>query len=285
MWIEKKLKDFLNVDRLELKPVSGGDINEAYKVETKNKSFFLKYNTVDHAYPMFMAEKSGLELLSEAGVLVPKPIAVLRIDQGAALLLEWVESGQKTSKSWSIFGLSLSKLHRFKAKTFGLDHDNYIGRLPQENSINDDWLSFYATNRIEPQLRMAIDHGLMDSRYAQLSESAFAVFGNDLPPIDPVLLHGDLWSGNLMFSAKGEPFFIDPAVFFGHREMDIAMMKLFGGFEPGINAYMENFPLEANWEERLRFYQLYYILVHVNLFGGSYVGSAQRILEYYGRRG
>jgi protein-ribulosamine 3-kinase len=283
MSFESKLKELLNVDKLNLQGVSGGDINQAFKVETESKRYFLKYNSIDHAYPMFLAEKSGLDLLAKAGVLVPKPIDVFKLNPGAALLLDWVDAGFHGNGKWQEFGLALSKMHHFKAGNFGLDHDNYIGRLPQINTQHDDWLGFYASQRIEPQLRMAIDDGLIDARYARLSETVFSAFGHDLPSVSPALLHGDLWSGNLMFSAKGEAVFIDPAVYFGHREMDIAMMLLFGGFGPGLEVYQAIYPLEKNWEERLQFYQLYYILVHVNLFGGSYIGSAKRILEYYAR--
>lgn len=281
MSLTLKLQSVLKSSILKLTPISGGDINEAFRVETENHKYFLKYNNVGWAYDMFEAEKRGLELLASTGALIPGPLAVFSEDKGAALLLEWMDTGRSRSGSWIQFGEALARVHRTSHAKFGLDHDNYIGRLSQSNVRSSNWLEFYASKRIEPQLKMAVDNGLMDRKVMKMSERAFQAIGQEHPKVIPSLLHGDLWSGNLIFSASGEPVFIDPAVYFGFREMDIAMMKLFGGFEPGLVAYNDIYPLDHGWQERLPFYQLYYILVHVNLFGGSYVSSAMRILGRY----
>lgn len=284
MTLESKIKSILNSDTVKLSPVGGGDINEAFKITSGTGSYFLKLNTVDWAADMFLAEKKGLELLSQSGILVPKPISVFNYENGAGLIMEWMETGGRSQSAWEAFGISLAKLHQCTSEQFGLDHDNYIGRLPQQNTIKDHWIDFYALFRLEFQIKMAIDSGLMKRKSIQLYESAIMQFEKGLPKIEASLLHGDLWSGNLMFNQLKAPVFIDPAVYYGHREMDIAMMKLFGGFSTGFDVYQDIYPLDAGWEERLQFYQLYYLLVHVNLFGGSYISSSMRILEYYGNR-
>jgi len=172
-------------------------------------------------------------------------------------------------------------LHRTGAPGFGLDHDNFIGRLPQSNRPAPDWGTFYRRERLEPQHRRARDAGVapaslgrqLDRLYARLD----ALVG---PPEPPARLHGDLWGGNLMGDDRGAPCLIDPAVYGGHREIDLAMMRLFGGFGPRVfAAYAESYPLAAGHEERIALYQLYPLLVHVNLFGGSYVGAVESALE------
>jgi fructosamine-3-kinase len=282
MSLKAKLKNILDTNSLKLTSINGGDINEAYRVETEHSRYFLKYNTVPWAHDMFLAEKRGLELLGSAGALVPGPIEVFSTDTGAGLILQWMDTGNRRPGSWEQFGAALAILHRNTNDQFGLDHDNYIGRLSQSNGLTSKWLAFYAQHRIEPQLKMAMDKGLMHSNFIKMSERAFKMIEQEHPPVIPSLLHGDLWNGNLMFSRTGEPVFIDPAVYYGYREMDIAMMKLFGGFEPGLSQYNEILPLDPGWQNRLPFYQLYYILVHVNLFGGPYVSSALRILKKFG---
>jgi len=284
MTLESKIKSILKSDSIKLSPVRGGDINEAYKIKTESGEYFLKLNSVDWARDMYLAEKKGLELLSQSGILVPSPISVFSYEDGAGLIMEWMDRGGQSQSSWEEFGQSLAKLHHSTSDNFGLDHDNYIGRLPQHNPYSKDWIEFYTLNRLESQIKLAIDSGLMSRKSIQFCESAITQFEKGLPEIKPSLLHGDLWSGNLMFSQIGRPVFIDPAVYYGHREMDIAMMKLFGGFSGGFEIYQDIFPLDPAWEERLQFYQLYYLLVHVNLFGGSYISSSMRILEYYGGR-
>jgi fructosamine-3-kinase len=284
MSLENVLQQKLKSYRISLTSVGGGDINDAYRVETGQSKYFLKYNDVAWAEQMFKAEKKGLLLLKQAGLIVPEPLDIVEDKNHFGLLLEWKEKGRSKKDSWIMFGRDLAKLHKTYGENHGLDHDNFIGRLPQSNLFDKNWLNFYASRRIEPQLKIAVDNGLMPTKFVRTAENAIRFFGTGLPDVSPSLLHGDLWSGNLMFDEDSQPVFIDPAIYFGHREMDIAMMKLFGGFDTGLEHYNEIFPLQAGWMERLQFYQLYYILVHVNLFGGSYTGSASRILTYYGER-
>jgi fructosamine-3-kinase len=178
-------------------------------------------------------------------------------------------------------GQGLAALHRFGAPTFGQGHDNFIGRLPQSNTPHDAWPAFYREERLLPQIRMASDRGLLGAglvkRLDQLLARLEALVG---PPEPPARLHGDLWGGNLHVDDRGAPCLIDPAAFAGHREIDLAMMQLFGGFSSRVfDAYEEAHPLADGASDRVPLYQLYFLLAHVNLFGGGYVASVERAVS------
>ncbi len=264
-------------------PVAGGDINAAYRLYTGNGDFFIKTNRTPQATTMFTAEARGLGLLGQTA-RVPRVIARghLPIDGTAYLVLEWLDSGSPGAGFWPDFGRMLARVHQCSAERFGLDHDNFIGSLPQQNSREADWPSFYARHRLEPQFRVARDHGLLTAGDATALDRLCRQLPDLYPAEPPALLHGDLWSGNFLCHAAGQPVLIDPAVYFGHRELDLAMMQLFGGFAPPLfTAYDEAFPLAPGWPERLPVGQLYYLLVHVNLFGKSYVPAVRRILGMF----
>jgi fructosamine-3-kinase len=259
------------------RPVSGGDINEAHEVTLEDgRVVFAKSNR--GADPeMFPAEARGLAWLGEAGALrVPRVLAA----SPAFLALENISGARRRPDFDDALGRGLAALHRFGAPQFGLDHDNFIGRLPQSNEPAPTWAEFYRARRIEPQLRRAADEGLASPRMLRDGERLLAAMEDRVgPPEPPARLHGDLWGGNLLVDERGEPCLIDPAVHGGHREVDLAMMRLFGGFGGRVfDAYDEAFPLAAGHEARVPLYQLYFLLVHVNLFGGSYVGSVERAL-------
>jgi len=229
---------------------------------------------------MFATEARGLHWLQEAGAIrIPRVIAVSD-ERPAYLVLELLTPSRRRPDFDEALGRRLAALHGFGAPSFGLDHDNFIGRLAQSNAAADDWASFYWTSRLEPQLRLATDRGLID----EATRTGFEALRISLPervgPDEtPSRLHGDLWGGNLHVDESGEPCLIDPAVYGGNREIDLAMMRLFGGFgERVFAAYDEAWPLAPGANERVPLYQLYPLLVHVNLFGGSYVGSVKRAL-------
>ncbi len=273
----------LNKKIISISPVSGGDINDAFKVVTEYNTFFAKVNSDPVAKDMFEKEALGLKLMKDkAPINVPKVVSTGTIENKSYLLLNWIEQGKSTPQTNENIARQLSKLHKTSNDFFGLYHDNYIGTLFQNNAKNKNWLEFYFSNRIEYQLRLAIDSYLMQNKYIKKTEMMFSRLEPDYPAVVPSLLHGDLWSGNYMIDNKGEAVFIDPAVYYGYREMDIAMMKLFGGFSSEVfTIYDQLFPLDHEWQSRIKFHQLYYILVHVNLFGGGYVSSAQNIIDYY----
>jgi fructosamine-3-kinase len=261
--------------------LSGGDINEAFEVALADgTSIFVKTHP-DSPDGMFGAEARGLRWLGEADAIrIPRVVAVSDAPP-AYLALELLAPARRRSDFDEALGRSLATLHAFGAPSFGLDHDNFIGRLVQSNAATADWGSFYWASRLEPQLRLATDHGLIDHG----TRSSFDVLRRVLPerigPEEPPSrLHGDLWGGNLHADETGQPCLIDPAVYGGNREIDLAMMRLFGGFgERVFAAYDHAWPLAPGAEERVPLYQLYPLLVHVNLFGGSYVGSVKRALS------
>jgi fructosamine-3-kinase len=266
---------------LDAKRLGGGDINDAFGVSLDDgTSVFVK----THPNPpqgMFEAEARGLRWLEEAGAIrIPQVVAVSN-EQPAYLALELLTPAKRRPDFDDALGRSLATLHGFGAPSFGLDHDNFIGRLAQSNAIADDWASFYWASRLEPQLRLAADRGLIDRgtrlSFDKLRHTLAERLGPEEPPSR---LHGDLWGGNLHVDERGEPCLIDPAVYGGHREIDLAMMRLFGGFgERVFAAYEDAWPLAPGANERVSLYQLYPLLVHVNLFGGSYIGSVKRALS------
>jgi len=261
-------------------PVSGGDINEAWEVRLGDgRRIFAKTNpSADPA--MFPAEARGLEWLSEAGALrVPEVLA----SSAELLALEYLEPAAPRSGFDDALGRGLAALHRFGAPSFGLDHDNFIGRLPQPNASLPRWSDFFRERRLEVQLRAASQSGHIDASLRSAFERLFSRLDDRVGPDEPpARLHGDLWGGNLHIDEQGSPCLVDPAVYGGHREMDLAMMRLFGGFSARVfEAYAEAYPLAPGHADRVALYQLYPLLVHVNLFGGSYVGSVRRALSRY----
>jgi fructosamine-3-kinase len=257
--------------------VSGGDINAAAEARLDDgRMVFVKSNG-DAPAGMFAAEARGLAWLDEAhAVRVPAVLA-----QGPDfLVLEHMRPGPRRPGFDEELGRGLAALHRKGAAGFGLDHDNYIGRLPQSNAALPTWAEFYRERRLLPQLRLAVDgrraSPAMRRGFDRLLPRLEALVG---PPEPPARLHGDLWGGNAMADEQGHPCLIDPAVHGGHREVDLGMMRLFGGFSARVfAAYQEAFPLPPESEVRVPLYQLYFLMVHVNLFGGSYVASVEHAL-------
>jgi fructosamine-3-kinase len=265
--------------------VSGGDINEAFELGLADgQSAFLKTNA-RAPLEMFAREARGLEFLRAAHALrIPRVLACSdEREPPSFLLLEFLRSAAPRAGFDEQLGRGLAALHRFGAPSFGGPESNFIGRLPQTNCAHASWPEFYRVERLEAQLRAAVEARRappalsrdFDCLFARLPELA-----GDAEP--PARLHGDLWSGNLHLDEEGAPCLIDPAVYGGHREVDLAMMQLFGGFNARVfAAYAEAFPLSPGHRERVALYQLYPLLVHVNLFGGSYLSAVQRALAQY----
>ncbi|TRO64137.1 fructosamine kinase family protein [Christiangramia sabulilitoris] len=260
-------------------PLSGGDINDVFLLETTSENFVIKLNDASSYPGMFEAEKAGLEILRAPKVIdIPNPIAIGDIDGLSFLLLEYKPSGKQSSKFWEIFGEQLAGLHQQTAASFGLDHSNYIGSLPQYNSKRGSAADFYLEMRLEPQIKLARDKGFN----FRIPESFFTNCSQQIPDEPPALLHGDLWNGNYLINSEGLPCLIDPAVAYAPREMDIAMMHLFRGFNDKLfRSYHEIYPLESGWKDRLDLWQLYYLLVHLNLFGSPYLSRCTAILDKY----
>jgi fructosamine-3-kinase len=265
-------------------PVAGGDVNRALRVGLADgRRVFVKYRP-DAPAGMYRAEADGLRWLAEAGALrTPGVVAVGDDAPPRFLALEWIDRGRAGPGHDEALGRGLAALHRAGAPSFGLAEDNFIGSLPQPNAPRETWPEFYGARRIEPLARRAVDGGALPRRVIGRVERLRARLP-DLcgPPEDPARLHGDLWSGNALAEAGGAPMLVDPAVYGGHREIDLAMMRLFGGFSDAVfAAYAEAHPPAAGHEDRVELYQLYPVLVHVCMFGGGYARSAERILETY----
>jgi fructosamine-3-kinase len=261
--------------------LGGGDINDAFEVSLSDGTHIFVKTHPDPPAGMFGAEARGLRWLGEAqAIRLPQVIAVSD-ERPAYLALELLTPGPRRSDFDETLGRSLASLHASDAPSFGLNHDNFIGRLAQSNAVADDWASFYWESRLEPQLRLATNRGLIDGTTQALFDSLRRVLPERVgPPEPPSRLHGDLWGGNLHGDAEGQPCLIDPAVYGGHREVDLAMMRLFGGFgERVFSAYAAASPLAPGADDRTPLYQLYPLMVHVNLFGGSYVDSVRRALS------
>jgi fructosamine-3-kinase len=261
--------------------VSGGDINRAHEARLADgRTVFVKSNS-DAPVGMFAAEARGLGWLAQARAVRLPGVLACGPD---FLVLEHIQPGRRSAGHDEALGRGLAALHRAGAPCFGLDHDNFIGRLPQANGPLPTWAEFYRERRLLPQLRLAVDghragpaiRRAFDNLLPRLEE----LVG---PPEPPARLHGDLWGGNAMADEGGQPCLIDPAVYGGHREVDLAMMRLFGGFSGRVfPAYDESFPLAPESEARVPLYQLYFLMVHVNLFGGSYVASVEQKLRSMG---
>jgi protein-ribulosamine 3-kinase len=264
------------------RPLGGGCIHQATRLSTPGGDFFLKYNQPQEAHN-FAVEAQGLSLLRETSTArIPAVIGRGETKSHAYLLLEYIEPGRPGPRYWEQLGEQLARLHQHSRPQFGLDYDNYIGRLPQANPDLADWPTFFAEARIRPLLRQAIDRGLMDRQDLQDFERLVPILDEIFPEEPPALIHGDLWGGNLLTDARGEAVLIDPAVHYAHREMELAFMTLFDRQPPAFHAAYEGvYPLAPGWRDRIDLCNLYPLLVHVNLFGGGYASSARQALRRY----
>jgi protein-ribulosamine 3-kinase len=270
-------------DTIRVSPVSGGSINRAYRLEVGGRRFFAKVNSAGKHPLMFELEANGLRALRvEGGPRIPDVIATGYADDDAFLVLEWIEPGKKPVDFGKAFGKQLATLHRQTHKLFGWEEDNYIGSLFQSNGRLRNWPEFYMINRLDPQVEMAFNNGLLSKQHIRWFNVLYGKLEELIPQEIPALIHGDLWGGNYLVDESGQPILIDPAVYYGHREMDLGMMQLFGGFDQSIfEAYNRHFPLEKGWEDRIPLNQLYPLLVHVNLFGSGYVGQVERAVKLF----
>lgn len=258
--------------------VSGGSINETFVIELEGRgSAFLKTHA-KLAASVFADEASGLEWLRETSTVnVPKVLAVAHEAPGFLLLQCVAPARGAPREGEERFGRALAGMHRFGAPSFGLGRPNYLAILPQDNTPCDSWATFYRDRRLAPLLEKARARGLVSARLDRMMARLLERIDSLVGPVEPpARLHGDLWGGNRIVGQDGESWLIDPAVYGGHREIDLAMMRLFGGFsEQVFAAYCEAFPLAQGHEARVPLHQLYPLLAHVVMFGGGYVSQVE----------
>jgi fructosamine-3-kinase len=267
------------------RPVGGGETSEAWRVELDDATLvFAKTNSTADA-DLFRCEADGLQrLAATATVRVPGVLAVETEDSPRVIVLEWIEPGRPDPGHDDELGGELADLHRTTAPRFGLDRDTITGRRRQPNAWCDTWVELYGEYRLRPTLRLCTDAGRLSTitveRIERVIDRLPELVG---PPEPPALIHGDLWGGNALSDSDGRPWLIDPAVSYSHREMDLAMMRLFGGFGPPVfAAYEARFPLGDRWRDRVELYQLFPLLVHaLHPSPASYIGAVDEIARHY----
>lgn len=259
--------------------LSGGDIHEVFSFAAGDESYVIKVNQ-NMPEDVFLKEADGLKALRETGVVnVPRVLEVDEWEGTQYLLLEYISKGAGMKAT---FGSELARMHRASNERFGWHSDNYIGSLEQLNPFKATWAEFFVESRLIPCVQKLRDNGSLGSGETRVFTSLESRIEYLFPSEQPALLHGDLWSGNALVDERGSTWLIDPAVYFGHREMDLGMMRLFGGFSQDVfEAYSGEYPLEDGFEERVKLAQLYPILVHAVLFGGHYIAEARGIAKRY----
>ena len=259
--------------------LTGGDINQVELLKTQKGDFVLKRNNNDHLPELFAKEAHGLEFLRQSNSFqIPEVLSHGVFKDTSYLLLEYIPTGSTSTLFWEKFVSALASLHSNTQAKFGLDSSNYIGSLVQENHWCDGNSEFYITQRLEPQFKMAEENGFVFSNLKSFYKNILNLIPNEAAS----MIHGDLWNGNYLVSETGSPVLIDPAVAYGPREMDLAMMQLFGGFPSQVfSEYNEKLPLPTEWEDRIPLWQLYYLLVHLNLFGVGYYAQVKHIVSRY----
>jgi len=285
-YLEEELTDILGsafkVQRKE--SVGGGCISHTCRLHTTKGVYFLKWNfsCPDDAY---VREAEGLRALKKlAGdeLIVPEVLLVKEADElSGFIVLDNLESGSSAGQE-SKLGRGLAHLHSFQPNDFGFESDNYCGTTPQLNDWKESWLDFFAENRLGFLLRLIENSRGISAQDMRVFEHLIDRLDQFVPRDSKAsLIHGDLWSGNYLYTPQG-PAIIDPASYYADREMELSMMQLFGGFSPKTwDAYKEAFPLETGWKDRVQIYQLYHILNHYYLFGGSYLQQALSIAKRY----
>jgi fructosamine-3-kinase len=283
--IKDKIEYIFNLAVMNSKPVMGGSISNAYQIMLENNMcYFIKYK-LNAPADMFNKEANGLKELAKANAI--KIPSVIHSDS-ECIIQEVVATGQPVKNFYNVFGRKIAQLHKYKGEAFGFYEDNYIGTTVQVNTIQDlkdvNWTSFYFNNRLLYQYKLAESKKLVSSELRK----AFQMLESKIEEIlsgdneTPSLLHGDLWGQNFLITSEGLPCLIDPAVYYGSREAELAMTKLFGGFNPEFYyAYNEEYPLQPGYQYRENIYKLYHVLNHLNLFGPSYYAHAVNLINFY----
>lgn len=266
----------------DITAISGGSINQCYRLRLADGgNFFLKVNELSPYPALFEKEKEGLMALRPF-FQTPAVLACNHVEGWQLLLMEWIDTGIRTDQFWKGFGERLAYLHSHKGERSGWTGNNYIGSLVQDNSSMDNWVDFFRERRLRPLVNNAAAAGLLHRSQQQSFEDLYDRLPSFFEDERPSLLHGDLWSGNFLCDRNSTSVLIDPAVYYGHPSMDLAMTTLFGGFDRRFyEAYHHHRPLPSNYREQWEICNLYPLLVHLHLFGESYLGSITATLDQY----
>ena len=282
--IQQKLSEHFSVVRpVQFAGIGGGSINETYRISFGDGSIFCKLNSVSKFPQLFQTECLGLELIGRQGLIkTPAVIDCFEQDDTQVLLLEWIQPGKRTEAFWKTFGEQLAALHYVSADCFGLHEDNYMGSVPQSNHQHKTWIEFFATKRLQPMTNRCYQKQLLNKTHLQRFENLEKRLAEIFNDEKPSLLHGDLWSGNFMCNQTSEAVLIDPAVYYGHRSIDLAMTTLFGGFRsPFYEAYNYHYSFPKNYEAQWAVCNLYPLLIHLYLFGSGYLPQIERTLQQF----
>jgi fructosamine-3-kinase len=271
----------LETNALQLTPLSGGSINNTFQVATANQRFFCKTNSATKFPHLFNQEAAGLRLIEKEGLIrTPAIIDLFEADTHQVLLLEWIEPSSPTITFWKRFGEALALLHVVSHDQFGLENNNYMGAIPQVNTLTTNWPAFFINNRLEPLIQQCYSLKLITAQHVDKFHTLYQLIPSLYDKESPSLLHGDLWSGNFICTTDQQPVLIDPAVYFGHRSIDLGMTTLFGGFDKVFyEAYQHHHPFPANYKEQWAVSNLYPLLIHLLLFGRSYLPAIDRTLN------
>ncbi|MBF2055975.1 MAG: fructosamine kinase family protein [Cyanobacterium sp. T60_A2020_053] len=280
MWTEiiSALHRYTDFELVKTISVGGGCINQAYRLQGKNNSYFVKLNQPS-AVDMFRVEAFALqEIYHTDTIKVPQPICWGATDKHSYLILQWLDMTKGNSQGWQKMGQNLALLHRVEGAEFGWGENNTIGTTPQINDYHHNWAEFFAEKRIGYQLKLARVKGAGFGNTEKIINAVYNQLSTHQPQPSP--LHGDLWGGNAGFLSTNEPLIYDPAFYYGDREADIAMTELFGGFPPAFyQGYNQQWALNQGYQQRKIIYNLYHILNHFNLFGSTYSAQAQAMIN------
>ncbi|MFC7319426.1 fructosamine kinase family protein [Halobacillus campisalis] len=276
------LRDDSEVEKI--RSVSGGDINEAFYVRTGSREYFIKGNRNVPPH-FFKAEAAGLQMIQKSNTIAVPDVFYYdepQSNEPGFLVLEWIE-GRKKSDTGQKLGTNLALMHQHTSNAHGFGEPTFVGELDQPNDWQNSWIEYYRNFRLRNQLQIGVENGNIKGKRKQQLEMLIQQLERWVPDVSsPSLLHGDLWGGNYIAGPEGEPYLIDPSVLYGDPSFEIAFTELFGGFpEEFYDAYQEVSPLPEYYEEIKPLYQLFYLLVHLNIFGESYGPSVDRILHHY----
>lgn len=265
-----------------MKRVHGGSINQSYYVETEKRRYFIKHHS-NAPSRFFELEAKGLELIGKTRTIaVPEVLAYSDVKKKAFLVMEWVKGEEKLDTQTKL-GQHLAALHKHSGDKHGFSEDTFIGILPQPNGLYSSWLEYYREQRLSAQLQVGIRQKRITGKRRKRMEKMLAQLGKWIPSdVQPSYLHGDLWGGNWLAGPAGEPYLIDPSFLYGDRHFELAFTELFGGFSSAFyEAYKERYQPDDYYEEAKPLYQLYYLLVHLNIFGETYGPQVDSVLRRY----